>query len=142
MEEKKRFFVQEGREGKGMKIIFPSNLSNFGKIYTLTKYIHLFIPKPFPPNPFPPVLLSKQGVSHPSKSLSFLSLHFFSIKTHSQTQTQTWTFLDLMFCTSRTLFLASPIEVMSFFLEIQLTRIFIVEIDVHYIKGCLFAMEL
>ena len=83
MEEKKRFFVQEGREGKGMKIIFPSNLSNFGKIYTLTKYIHLFIPKPFPPNPFPPVLLSKQGVSHPSKSLSFLSLHFFSIKTHS-----------------------------------------------------------
>ena len=32
------------------------------------------------PNPFPPILLSKQEILHPSKSISFLSFHFLPSK--------------------------------------------------------------
>ena len=53
-EGKKLLFVLREREGKGKEIrVFPSNLSNFGKIDTLTKNIHPIPPNHFPSNPFP-----------------------------------------------------------------------------------------
>ena len=52
--------------GKGREMSFPFIFSNFKKIETLIKIIHLI-----PPHPFCLIFLSKKGISHPSKSYSF-----------------------------------------------------------------------
>ena len=68
-----------GRERKE-DCVFFLNLSTFGEIITLNKFIPIFLPIPSPSNPFPPILLSKQGILPPSKSLPFLSLDFLLSK--------------------------------------------------------------
>ena len=61
---------------------FPLNFSNFGEIGTFRKSIHQILSIPYPPNPFPPILLSKQGILIPSKSLPFLSPISYHPNTH------------------------------------------------------------
>ena len=78
-EKRKKGRKREGREGKrrewkGEKV-FHSNLFNFWEVESLTKNIHRI-----PSNSFSPILLSKEGIPHPSKFLPFLSLYFLPSK--------------------------------------------------------------
>ena len=70
----------KGRKGKGKERVFLPNLSTLGETVFLIKLVHIFLPNFSPLNLFPIILLSKQEISPPSKSLSFLFLYFLESK--------------------------------------------------------------